>query len=156
MKYKVSENQEINLGDMDHSFFLIGLLNEFMNRFQVVGDRFFGEISWKQCFLLICIQFYIQPPTLKEVADMMGTSHQNIKQMLIKLEKQGFVKLIPDEYDKRKQRILLTEKTREFSEKNDEPSKKFMNQMFAGIEQKDLEVTVKTIMQLDEQLKKMK
>lgn len=39
MKYKVSYNQEIDFGGMDNSFFLIGLLSEFMNRFQVVGDR---------------------------------------------------------------------------------------------------------------------
>lgn len=156
MKYKISDTQEINFGNIENTFFLIGLLNEFMNRFQTVGDRFFEEISWKQCFLLICIKYFKDPPSLKEVSEMMGCSHQNVKQMLIKLEKAGYVKLIPDELDKRKQRILLTQRTMEFNEKNDKPSKDFMEWMFANVDPKDLEITVKTIQQLDEQLKNMR
>lgn len=156
MKYKIWEDQEIDLGDMENSFFLIGLLNEFINRFQTVGDGFFEEISWKQCFLLICIRLCSQPPTLKEVSEIMGSSHQNIKQMLLKLEKAGFVTMMPDEQDKRKQRIILTQKADDFNEKYDKPSEEFMAHMFGNVDQGDLEITIKTIMQLDEELKKMK
>lgn len=47
----------------------------------------------------------------------MGSSHQNVKQILLKLEKKGFVTIIVDKNDKRKQRIELTDYCRDFCEK---------------------------------------
>ncbi len=155
MKYKISDymDDEIDFGNMDDTFFLIGLLNEFMNRFQVVGDSFFGEISWKQCFVLICLGFFQEPPSLKELSELMGSSHQNVKQMLLKLERTGYVKFVSDERDGRKQRIIVTEKTQEFNKRNDAPSAEFMKQLFEEVDRKDLEITIKTIMQMDDKLK---
>ncbi|MCH1981983.1 MarR family transcriptional regulator [Ruminococcus sp. OA3] len=158
MKYIYEDMQKnpVDFGEMDNSFFLIGLLNQFVNRFQVAGDRFFKDISWKQCFVLICIRFFENPPTLKELSELMGSSHQNIKQMLLKLERAGYIEFIPDESDKRKRRIVLTEKTHRFTEEHDAPSSAFMEQLFQNVERENLEITVKTIMKLDEQLKRMK
>ena len=33
-----------------------------------------------------------EPPTLKELSDILGSSHQNVKQILLKLEKKNFKK----------------------------------------------------------------
>ncbi|MBE5961918.1 MAG: MarR family transcriptional regulator [Lachnospiraceae bacterium] len=154
MKYKVADcKEEVDFGDMDNTFFLIGLLNEFMNRFQTVGDSFFEEISWKQCFAIVCLGFFEQPPSLKELSELMGSSHQNVKQLLLKLERAGFVTFVADESDRRVQRIVVTEKTKEFNQKNDAPSADFMKQLFEDVDRKDLEVTIKTIMQMDDKLK---
>lgn len=150
-----SENN-LDFSEMDDRFFLIGLLNEFINRFQTVGDNLFKEMSWKQCFLMMCIMNFEKPPTLKELSMVMGCSHQNIKQMLLKLEKTGFVKMVSDEADSRKQRILLTEKAYSFSRSYDEISGRYVDQLFANIDPKKLEITIETIMQLDNQLKYMK
>ena len=75
----------IDLKDMDNAHFLIGLLNAMMNNFQTVGDTFFEEMSWKQCFVMICIGLFEEPPTLKELSELMGSSHQNVKKMVEKL-----------------------------------------------------------------------
>ena len=40
----------VNFEGIPDTFFLIGLLNEFNNRFQSYGDEIFNEMSWKQCF----------------------------------------------------------------------------------------------------------
>ena len=90
---------------MERRYFLFGLLNAFTNRLQAEGNLFFEEISWKQCFAMICIQMFEQPPTLKELAQVMGSSHQNVKQLLLKLQDASYVNLLEDEKDKRKQRI---------------------------------------------------
>lgn len=158
MKYVVSEEEEIVLdfGDIGNSFFLIGLLNEFVNQLQTVGDSFFEEISWKQCFVLICMNAFQTPPTIKELSEVVGCSHQNLKQILIKLEKAGFVRFEPDTIDKRKQRILLTQKTMEFNESYDKPSAEFMSELFQKVEPQELQVTIATIQKLDEQIKKMR
>ena len=156
MKYKLPDGQEIDFKDMDNSFFLIGLLNEFMNRYQVLADKFFNEISWKQCFLLICIKLFKEAPTLKEVAELMGTSHQNVKQMLNRLEKLDYVRIETDPVDRRKQRIFLTEKTMKFNEEHDVPSQEIMKQLFSCIEKEELEITINTILKLDAQIKCMR
>lgn len=148
-------HDKIDFGEMDDRFFLIGLLNECMNRFQAVGDRMFEEISWKQCFTLICIRFFKEPPTLKDLSQLMGSSHQNVKQMLLKLEKGGFVRLVSDEEDKRKQRILITDKAVDFCEHYDRPSTNYVEQLFINVEEEALKTTIQTLIQMDSQLQMM-
>lgn len=143
----------LDLSEMEGSFFLTGLLSEFVNRFQAAGDCFIEEISWKQCFTIICIGLFEQPPTLRELSEVMGSSHQNVKQMLLKLEREGYVCFAQDKSDKRKQRIIATEKAEQLSEKYDLPSQRFMEQLFANISDEDVKVTIQTIIKLDVQLK---
>ena len=63
--------------------------------------------------------------------------------MLLKLEKAGYVEFIPDESDRRKQRIVPTQKTQLFTEEYDAPSSDFMEQLFMDIDEENLAVTVK-------------
>lgn len=157
MRLPLHENQqralEVNGGEP--SFFLIGLLYEFANRLQTKGDIFFGEVSWKQCFLLICLNIMPAPPTIRELSDVVGTSHQNVKMLLTRLEKAGFITMAEDETDKRKQRILRTEKAMEFSRQYNQPSQEFMAQLFSGIDSQQLQEAIQTLLQLDANLKKM-
>lgn len=157
MKHRYLEEMadQVEFGEMDNRFFLIGLLNEFMNRFQAAGDQFFGEISWKQCFTLICLRLFKEPPALKDLSLLMGSSHQNVKQLLIKLEKAEFVKMEPDELDRRKQRIFLTEKAADFFEHYDGPSNGFIDQLFGEVDDEMLETTIYAILRLDSQLQKL-
>ena len=118
-----------------------------------LADSAMQEISWKQFFLIICINLCKDPPTIGELSEIVGSSHQNVKQLLLKLEKKDFIAFQPDEKDKRKQRIRLTEHCREFCEKNDEMSISIMNNMFEGIPEKDLKTTIRTIMQIEKNLR---
>ena len=111
------------------------------------------EISWKQFFAIICINMCKTSPTVKELAEIMGSSHQNVKQILLKLEKKGFVGIEADELDKRKQRIVLTDYCREFCEKNDEMSISIMKRLFDGVSEEQLQVTIQTIIQIEDNLK---
>lgn len=65
--------------------------------------------------------------------------------ILLKLEKKGLVNIVVDEKDKRKQRIELTEYCREFCQKNDEVSSLVMKNMFEGVSEEQLQVTIQTI-----------
>ncbi len=148
----------LNTGKLDFaginlSYFLIGLLSAFENRFQAVADNAMKEVSWKQFFAIICINLCKDKPTVKELAEIMGSSHQNVKQILLKLEKKGFVKITVDEKDKRKQRIECTDYCREFCEKNDEMSSNIIEKMFQGVTDEQLKGTIQTIIQIEENLK---
>ena len=88
----------------------------------------------------------------------MGSSHQNVKQILLKLEKKGFVSTIPDESDKRKQRIYVTDKCREFIEENDnngQQSQFIIERIFNGIDEESLQTTIQTIMKMERNLSKL-
>ena len=152
---EVIGSDKMNFTGIESSYCLLGLLSAFENRFQAMADSAIKEISWKQFFAIICINLCKTPPTLKELAEIMGSSHQNVKQILLKLEKKGFVSISVDEHDKRKQRIELTPYCREFSEKNDEKSMVLIKRMFEGVSEEQLQTTIQTIVQIEDNLKMM-
>lgn len=150
---EVINNDKVDFTGIESSYFLLGLLSAFENRFQAVADSTMREISWKQFFAIICINLCKDNPTVKELAEIMGSSHQNVKQILLKLEKKGFVRITIDERDKRKQRIELTDYCKEFCERNDEMTMSIMKKMFRGISEEQLQVTIQTIIQIEDNLK---
>ncbi|MBQ1991357.1 MAG: MarR family transcriptional regulator [Clostridia bacterium] len=150
---EVTNNENVDFTGIELSYFLLGLLSAFENRFQALADSTIKEVSWKQFFAIICINLCKESPTVKELAEIMGSSHQNVKQILLKLEKKGFVSITADEKDKRKQRIEITEYCREFCEKNEGKTTSFMEALFSGISPEQLQVTIQTIMQMENNLK---
>lgn len=152
---QVMQHENVDFSGIETSYFLLGLLSAFDNRFQAVADKLIGEISWKQFFAIICINLCKESPTVKELAGIMGSSHQNVKQILLKLERKGFVAISTDQEDKRKQRIELTKKCLHFCEENDEKSNKAVSAMFTGISEEQLRITIRTIMQMEDNLKEI-
>ena len=153
--YEMVNNSQVTFGDMPLQPFLLGLLSAFDNRFQASADTFFKEITWKQFFAIICINLCKESPTLNELSEIMGSSHQNVKQILNKLSDKGFVEMIQDEEDKRKQRIVLTKKCIRFCKKNDEQSQEIINRIFDGISERSLATTIKTIMKMERNISEL-
>ena len=156
MDYDAQMNiRNVEFGDMPPQAFLLGLLSAFDNRYQASADAFFREITWKQFFAVICINLFKEPPTINELSDVMGSSHQNVKQILLKLEKKKFVSFVTDDKDRRKQRIFVTDRCREFLESNDnngERSQYIIGRIFEGVDEKELNTTIKTIMRMERNL----
>ena len=150
---EVIRSDKVDFTGIESSYFLLGLLSAFDNRFQAMADNAIKEISWKQFFAIICINMCKESPTVKELAEIMGSSHQNVKQILLKLEKKGFVHITADEKDKRKQRIELTDYCREFCQKNDEMSTNILTKMFEGISEEQIQITIATIIKMEDNLK---
>ena len=98
MNYDDAMNMNnVEFGNMPPQPFLLGLLSTFDNRYQAAADTFFKEITWKQFFAIICINICKEAPTINDLSDVMGSSHQNVKQILIKLEKKDYIKMVTDE-----------------------------------------------------------
>ena len=159
MNYDEEMNMDkVEFGNMPPQAFLLGLLSAFDNRYQAAADAFFKEITWKQFFAIICINLCKEAPTINELSDVMGSSHQNVKQILLRLEKKGFVSTIADAKDKRKQRIIVTDEARTFLEKNDnngQQSQYIIGRIFEGIDEKSLMNTIQTIMKMERNLSKL-
>ncbi len=155
---KEMKMNNVEFGDMPPQAFLLGLLSAFDNRYQAAADAFFKEITWKQFFAIICINLCREAPTINELSDVMGSSHQNVKQILLKLEKKGFISMFPDEKDKRKQRIMVTDAAGAFLEENDnngQQSRYIIGRIFDGISEKDLKTTIQTIMKMERNLSEL-
>lgn len=156
MNYDEAMNMsKVTFGQMPPQAFLLGLLSAFDNRYQAAADRFFKEITWKQFFAIICINLCKEPPTLNDLSEVMGSSHQNVKQILLKLEDKGFVSMKADEKDKRKQRFIVTDKCRAFLEENDKQSRnsaQIIEQIYEGVDGNSLQVTIETIMKMERNL----
>ena len=146
----------INTENIDASYYLIGLINRFNNSFQAAADNIFEELSWKQIFFMNCVALFDDAPTIRDMADLLGCSHQNAKQILSKLEKQRFVEVYQDPADKRKQRIILTDKAMKFRRHYDEPSEQAMQLIFGNIGKEELFTTVSVFTRLNKNVEELK
>ena len=150
------KNEEI-LTAMPPQFGLFGLLFAFMNRLQTVGDSFYEEITCKQWFLLACLNLYPEEePTANELAETMGCTRQNVKQILDSLCKKDLLVLIQDENDKRKQRIHRTKKCARLAEQYSKKEMEFMNLLYEGVSEKEMRSVFKTISTMENNLRNIK
>jgi len=132
---------------------IFGTIFALNNRIQCMGDRFYKEITIKQLFIILVLQLFGDyEPTLKELSDAAGSSYQNIKQIVLKLEKLNIVEITSDGHDKRKMRIKATEKCNVLLGKYDEKAQQFLNILFDGIAPNDLESTLATLRKMEHNL----
>lgn len=123
---------------------IFALLLIISNKVNTLLEREFKEfdVTTKQWFLSETIHsLYDSPPTIKEVASEMGSSHQNIKQVALKLQQKGLLKLEKDKKDARVTRLRLTEQSRDLWEKTDSKGALFRENMFKDMNKKDIAMT---------------
>lgn len=110
-----------------------------------------GDLTLKQLMVLIVLSsFSDEDPTIKQVSTKLVTSHQNVKAILLQLEKKGFVKLYKDLNDKRIQRIQVCDGKEDYWKDRDEIDNQLFEQFFHGIELKDLMTTCSVIEKLNQ------
>ncbi len=141
--------------NMNPGQFLLGQISAFENKHQASIDAFHKDITWKQYFAIICVRLCGGNPTIRQLSDVMGSSHQNVKQILLKLEKKGFVLITDDTNDKRKQRISLTKACGDFCRANAETNRKIINGLFDGISRESILEAIKVIGMMEQNLKRI-
>ena len=125
------------------------------NKLQTTLDRIFASegITAKQLFLTIVLQqFGGKAPTMTELAAAMGTSHQNVKQIALKLEKKGFIVMTRDENDKRSLRLRLTEKSTVFWANRVEEGNAFLAELFHSHTEREIDSLYKGLRKLSNTL----
>lgn len=141
------------INSMDKRFALFGYFFAMSNRLQTVGDRFYEEITCKQFFLIICLRLFENgAPTINELSEIMGCSHQNVKSIAGKLEEKGYLEIRPDSEDARKLRIRLTNKADSLAKKYQKKEVDFIDMLFTGISDKQIEITFKTLEKMEENI----
>lgn len=141
------------INSMDKRFALFGYFFAMSNRLQTVGDRFYEEITCKQFFLMICLRLFENgAPTINELSEIMGCSHQNVKSIAGKLEEKGYLEIRPDSDDARKLRIRLTNKADRLAKKYQKKELDFIDMLFTGISDKQIETTFKTLEKMEKNI----
>lgn len=135
------------------SYLLFGMIFAVSNRLQVIGDRFYQEITAKQWFVLVTLELFGEEhPTLNELSDAVGSSHQNVKQLVLKLQQKGYVQLYTDAHDRRKSRVAKTDKCAELASAYHEKEMEFIEQLFAGTQPDELKSALRVLMTLEKNM----
>ena len=140
---------------MDKRLIIFGNLFLVANRLQTVMDSQMEGLTAKQWLVLTMLGMFDEPPTLKQLAKMCNTSHQNTKQLVLKLESKGFLEVTKDPKDARAMRICATAKCTEWELANQENNAKFVNQMFFTLTQEEILVTMTSLLKIYDALEDM-
>ncbi|MDP4091341.1 MAG: MarR family transcriptional regulator [Bacillota bacterium] len=138
--------------------YIFGSIFLIANKLQVIGDQYMAVdgMTTKQWFLTAMIsQFGENPPTLSEVAELMGSSRQNVKQLALKLEEKDFLKIEQDKQDARALRLKLTERSREFWDKREDKDNQFIKDLFEDLSHEEIDIISKGFEKLFEKIEKM-
>ncbi len=113
------------------------------NRMETLLSRDFSEfgVTTKQWFLSATIKnLFEKPPTIKQVARQIGNSHQNVKQVALKLQQKGLLLLVKDKRDARVTRLKMTDYSYAFWEKTEPKGDAFIEEMLKDISIEDLAI----------------
>lgn len=111
------------------------------NKIQVNGDKIFEELTVRQFMTMLAILHLPEgEASLNRIAEKTGTTKQNINSMVNTLEKKGFVKIEPSQFDKRAINVTITESGELAMVSGSKKSIFFMADLFVGFSSKELEL----------------
>ncbi len=125
------------LEDISDREYIFGIILVAANKMDTLLDRTLRKynLTSKQWFLLLVVMsLFDTPPTLNEVARQMGSSHQNVKQLALKLQDKEMLYLEKDSQDLRVTRIVTGEKSTAFWREIAPEGMAFMKDFFAEID----------------------
>ncbi|UCE11724.1 MAG: MarR family transcriptional regulator [Candidatus Thorarchaeota archaeon] len=123
---------------MSESFGYLFLLSR---RFEYITDSVLKKdgLTTKQLLTLIVIQRgFEETPSISQVAEMISTSHQNVKQIAHQLEKRGFVEMVRDERDRRRWLLRLTENNQSFWDSREREHQEAMSSLFESLSDREV------------------
>ncbi len=141
---------------MDKRQLIFGHIFLLSNRLQTVMDQSVQELTAKQWFVMTALGMFDEPPTLKQLSSMCDSSHQNIKQLVLKLEAKGFVSIEKGRDDKRSLRIAATPKWEVWNRENETFAEHFLDHMFGSLNQQEIEGMNATMQKIYQSLGTMK
>lgn len=142
------------------------LMNAISDRFEEEASAVIGNLTWRQFQFLLLVDQYIfytidstegkinevkAYPTLNVIANELNTSHQNVKKTVKTLENKGFIQIVADEDDRKKQRIKISESGRDFLIKHNEINK-LIDRSLSNISEDDIRVVIEVLDKISKNL----
>ena len=139
--------------DMPKQAFVYSAIHLLANRMQTFGDRVDRTVSSKQWFVLAVVwKFGETPPNIGDVAEVLGTSRQNIKKIANILERRGLLRLEKDKNDLRSVRLFLTEQCFEYLKSREQQEDAYLESIFFGIDEEMLDMLCNGLRKLVENM----
>lgn len=141
-----------------NQLYVFGSLFVLANRVDTLMERALSKfgVSSKQWFLSICVaSLFDEDPSLKELAKVSGSSHQNVKQVALKLEQKDLMILYKDRKDARVTRVKLSDSSPAFWAKSDGDAQKFLKDLYKEISEEEMKVVRNVFEKLEQNLESM-
>lgn len=142
-----------NINDQEYIFASLLLI---ANKMDTLLERSLSKynITSKQWFMLILtVNAFKEPPSIKEIAAVMGSSHQNVKQLALKLSAKGMIVLEKDKKDLRATKVILTNECFLLFKNLEKEGFVFMNKFYKEIRNSQLRDSRRFINQIMDNLK---
>lgn len=135
---------------------LFGTLFVLANRLQVLGDQMDDQISTKQ-WLLLAVLFKEggRECTLSRLAELTGSSRQNVKKMAQILQSKGFLTLRKPEEDKRSLLVSPAKACLEHLRTREAREEEFLRRFYQGFTTEELLVMRRGLLQWMQNLQDM-
>ena len=137
---------------------LIAYVNIFIcaNRLQAIMDSGFEDITAKQWLAITMIDAFPEPPTLKQISELSGVTHQSMRQIVDRLIDKGFLKVVPDKKDKRAIRLVKTEAAEHLRTKKDGQDQRFVLKLFDCLTEEETTAYCSALAKLCDRLSELK
>ena len=144
--------EKVTYENFEPPFILIALMSRFVNRYQSAANTFFKELSWQQMFFLNGVTLFKEAPSIKDMAEFLGCTHQNANKLYAKLLQDGYIVSQQDENDRRKQRLFLTDKAKVFLADNKVGSSESVKEIFSVVSDDEMEILIDAMAKLTDHL----
>lgn len=129
--------------------YIIGCVSLLSNKITQFGDSILPDITFKQWFLLIMIsKMELREKNINSIAEVVGTTRQNVKKMLVPLENKGYVRIEKSNSDARALKVELTEKAYQYFTDNDAATACETNKLFSAFSTEEIEGLACTLKKL--------
>lgn len=137
---------------------LIAYVNIFIcaNRLQAIMDSGLEDITAKQWLAITMIDAFPEPPTLKQISELSGVTHQSMRQIVDRLADKGFLEVVPDKKDKRAIRLVKTEAANHIRTKKAGQNEQFVYKLFDCLDEEELTVYCRALAKLCDRLNELK
>lgn len=127
------------------------LLIDLGTKLQVLVDRHLepSGFTTRQWFLCVVLEQAGHGLGLRDVALKMGTSHQNAKQLALKLERKGYLRIDRDPKDARALRLSLTEACRAYWARRKDRDSGILETVFRDLSAAELDSLHRALKRLD-------
>lgn len=128
---------------------MFATLNATYNKLMTQGDQVWEDLTVKQFMTLLAILHLEEGnATYNRIAEKLGTSKQNTKQLVTSLEKKHFVCIEKHALDKRAVNVVVTKQAKKAMQLGEGEAKRFLERLGEALTLEELEQLWKLLMKL--------
>lgn len=141
---------------LNSRFLVLTALLQIANELDACGNAYFTDCTFKQWyFMLVITHLFEKPPTLRATASALGTSHQNAKQIAVKLQEKNYLRIEKDKSDSRSLRLVPTRKYLMASRQQLDKDREFALTIFKDVSLEELTALYSGCVKIEKNLKEL-